>query len=227
MVTPTVLSFSTTVGAAPAPQSVTIQNGGGTALSWTSSTDDAAITTLPASGSLNGGGETPMQVSVAAQSTTASRTSHIFINAGSAGSVTVTVNINVGTISCQGFLAPFNQTLLLNTHTNRAIPIVAQLFDTTNSPVTPDTLNGAAPPVIDVAYSSGTGPAVDETSWLDPVGQSSSGNVFNFDATTGNWWFNLSSSPYTASGTYTVTMKTGDATKYTLSPTCSGRFTRP
>jgi hypothetical protein len=145
------------------------------------------------------------------------------------GEFTEAANFTVAppNFSCQEFLAPFNQALLLRQHTNRSIPLAAQLFDTSNSVVTSTSLNGAAPPVVDVAYSSGTGPAVDETYLLDPVGHSSSGNAFSFDATTGNWRFNLSSSSYTASGIYSVTMKTGDATKYTVLPTCSGTFVRP
>ena len=61
---------------------------------------------------------------------------------------------------------------------------------------------------------------------LDPVGQSNSGNQFGYDAATQTWQYNLGTSPFQASGTYTVSVSTGDATKYSLSPTCSGTFVR-
>jgi hypothetical protein len=114
----------------------------------------------------------------------------------------------------------------LSKKTNRAIPLNVQLFDSSNNPVTQATLGTAPPPVVNVSYNSGTSAAVNETSLLDPLGASSSGNQFNFNSTTGNWWFNLSAAPFTASGTYTVTMRSGDNTQYQLSPQCSGQFVR-
>ena len=145
---------------------------------------------------------------------------------GAADALQAYANLWPTIATCEGFQPPFDVALALNAKAKRAIPLKAQLFDVNNVSVTSTTLNAAAPVVI-VSYSSGIIQAVDETSLLDPVGRSSSGNSFNFDATTGNWWFNLDSSPFTASGTYTVTMQSGDATKYRLSPQCSGSFTRP
>ena len=138
----------------------------------------------------------------------------------------VTITPAVPAYSCNGFTAPFNVPLSLKSKTNRAIPLAAQLLDVNDKLVTSSTLAGAAPPVVNIDYSSATVPATDETSLLDPVGQSSTGNQFNFDSTAGDWWFNLSSTPIASSGTYTVTMQSGDVTKYTLTPQCSGVFTR-
>jgi hypothetical protein len=138
----------------------------------------------------------------------------------------VVVAVVTPTYSCTGFQPPFDIALSLNKKTNRAIPLKAQLFDSSNNLVTPTTLGAAPPPVVNVSYQSGTSPAVDDTSLLDPLGQSSSGNQFNFDTTANNWWFNLSSTPFTASGTYTVTLQSGDTTQYQVSPQCTGTFVR-
>ena len=128
--------------------------------------------------------------------------------------------------SCSGFQSPFDVALSLSRKTNRAIPLKAQLLDSSNNLVTPSTLGTATPPVVNVSYQSGSSAAVDDTSLLDPIGASSSGNQFSFDSTTGTWWFNVATTPFTASGTYTVTMQSGDMSKYTLSSQCSGKFVR-
>lgn len=139
----------------------------------------------------------------------------------------LTITPKVPAYTCDGFEAPFNTPLALSRKTNRAIPLDAQLLDQNGNIVTPLTLNGATPPVVSVDYTSASTPATDETSLLDDLGSSSAGNLFTFDATGNTWWFNLGTSPFTSSGTYTVTMKSGDVTKYILSFQCAGIFTRP
>jgi hypothetical protein len=57
-------------------------------------------------------------------------------------------------------------------------------------------------------------------------GNSSTGNQFTFDSATNTWQFNLDTSPLTASGTYTVSVQTGDGSQYAIS-TCSQTFSRP
>jgi hypothetical protein len=42
---------------------------------------------------------------------------------------------------------------------------------------------------------------------------------------TQQWEYNLSTSPFSAAGTYTVTVLAGDET-YVIDPTCSGSFVR-
>jgi len=123
--------------------------------------------------------------------------------------------------SCQGFDSPFNVPVALAKKANRAIPLKAKLFDTLNNPVTSSTLTGLTPPVVNVSFSSTTTPAVDETSLLAPLGSSSSGNQFNFDASTDTWWFNLGTTPFTAPGTYTVSLQSGDTTQYAIANSCS------
>lgn len=134
--------------------------------------------------------------------------------------------ITTPTYSCTGFQSPFNVSLMLAKKTNRAIPLKLQLFDGSNNLVTPATLGTAASPVVNVSYSSGASNAIDESALLNPLGQSSSGNQFSFDPTTQIWWFNLATTNFSAQGTYTVTLQSGDTSKYQVSPQCSGTFVR-
>lgn len=131
----------------------------------------------------------------------------------------------VSVFQCHGFQPPFDAPLALKQN-NRVIPLKAQLFDSNNLRVDPAVLTAldAAPPVVNVSYSSGASPLVKETSLAESNGLSGTGYQLNFDRP-GNWWFNLSSGLYTASGIYTVTLQSGDATKYQVSPQCSGTFT--
>lgn len=80
--------------------------------------------------------------------------------------------------------------------------------------------------MVEVSHASGISSALDVTSLLASVRQSSTGNQFNFDEPTGTWWFNLDSSSYAAPGTYTVKLKSGDTSKYVVSPNCTGTFVR-
>ena len=127
------------------------------------------------------------------------------------------------TYTCTGFQSPFSVAIALTSKTNRAIPLKAQLF---NGSTIVDSSILTTPPVVNVSFSSIDGTGTDDTSLLDPLGQSSNGNQFNYDSTSETWWFNLASTPFTSNGTYTVTMQPGDATKYLLLPTCSGTFVR-
>lgn len=132
----------------------------------------------------------------------------------------------IQTYSCTGFQPPFSVALSLKQNTDRAIPLKSQLFTAAGTLVDSTTIGGP-PPVVNVTYSAVSGgTAVDETSLLDPLGQSSNGNQFNFDSSTGVWWFNLASTPYKAVGTYRVTIQSGDQTKYAISAQCSGTFER-
>jgi hypothetical protein len=126
--------------------------------------------------------------------------------------------------ACRGFQAPFDQALALK-KSNRAIPLKVQLFDSNNQLVTSDTVQGKGP-VLTVSYSSVSSTGVDVTTSLAPAGQSSAGNQLSYDPATATWWFNLDSGAYTAPGTYTVTLRTGDGMKYALSPSCTGTFVR-
>lgn len=125
--------------------------------------------------------------------------------------------------ACAGFAPPFNQPLSLKAKVNRAISLQMQL-SSDGIPITATNIAGAAP-VVNVTYSAGGGAGVDVTNQLEPVGQSSDGNAFTYDSAAGQWVFRLGTRPYTAAGTYTVTVAAGD-TNYVISPTCSGQFIR-
>ena len=57
-----------------------------------------------------------------------------------------------------------------------------------------------------------------------PAGQGDDGNQFVF-TDDGRWQFNLKISNYTAPGTYTVFMESGDDTEFVFeSPTCVAEF---
>jgi hypothetical protein len=127
--------------------------------------------------------------------------------------------------SCAGFQAPFDIPLAMKAKTQRAIPLKIQLKDASGNIINDGNI-GAASPVVNITYSGVTGPATDETSLLEPLGQADSGNMFIYDPNSQIWQYDLSSSPFTASGTYTVTVNSGDETKYSVSPTCSGTFVR-
>jgi hypothetical protein len=68
---------------------------------------------------------------------------------------------------------------------NRSIPLQVQLFS--DATLITDTNIAGAAPVVNVTYSASTGPAVDVTNQLDPVGQSSEGNEFRYNPAAGHW----------------------------------------
>ena len=70
-------------------------------------------------------------------------------------------------------------------------------------------------------FDSGGGPA-DVTDAALSAGQGTDGNQFEFDGTT--WRFNLKIKNYTAPGTYTVSMVSGDSDEYVIDPVCTGSF---
>lgn len=129
-------------------------------------------------------------------------------------------------IACSGFEAPFNTSITLPKNSKRAIPLIITLTDQNNAVVTPTSLNAAAPTVV-VNYSStsGTSTYID-TAELLPEGQSSTGNQFTFNTANNTWQFNLNTANFTAPGTYTVSVASGDGSQYAVSPACSQTFTR-
>jgi hypothetical protein len=83
----------------------------------------------------------------------------------------------------------------------------------------------SSPPVIQVMFQSGLAPAEDVSADALSAGQGTEGNQFVFSG--GNWSFNLQTKNHTASGTYTVTMVSGDGTEYIIDPTCTVKFVIP
>ena len=102
---------------------------------------------------------------------------------------------------------------------NRVLPLKAQLFDDVGNLITD--LDIVAAPVIQVLFDSGVGEAIDVTEDALPAGQGTEGNQFEFGVD--KWQFNLKTKNYTAVGTYTITIVSGDSTEYTIE-TCTAQF---
>ena len=101
---------------------------------------------------------------------------------------------------------------------NRALPLKVQLLDLYSLPIAD--LDITAPPALQVLYDSGAGGyPVDVTDQALPASQGTDGNQFVF-TTDVKWQFNLKTSNYSAAGTYTIYMTTGDASEYIIDPMC-------
>jgi len=123
------------------------------------------------------------------------------------------------TYSCVGFDPPLDNGAV-TVKKNRVLPLKAALVDENGAPVT--NADVSAPPVIQVFFDSGTALAVDVTDQALSAGQGTDGNQFEFSD--GKWRFNLQTKKYTAAGTYTITMVSGDDSEYTIDPTCIAEF---
>ena len=58
-----------------------------------------------------------------------------------------------------------------------------------------------------------------------PASYATGGNQFS-PTGNGRWQYNLKTSDYSASGTYVVTVFSGEEAEYTVEPTCEARFVR-
>jgi hypothetical protein len=127
----------------------------------------------------------------------------------------------VETLSCAGFEPPLANGPV-KVKGNRALPLKTEIFDADGFAVTDGDL--AVPPVVQIWYEFGT-PNEDfiEVEAL-PAGQGDEGNQFVFTDDE-KWQFNLKTANYTASGTYTIFMETGDDSEYVFAtPTCTAEF---
>lgn len=116
---------------------------------------------------------------------------------------------------CQGFDAPMNFGPV-TVKKNRVLPLKAALLSS-GTPVT--SLN--PPPVIQVIFQPTLGPATDVSADALSAGAASDGNQFTFDGS--KWSFNLKTSNYSAKGTYTVSMVSGDDSQYLIN-SCGATF---
>ena len=94
IVAPSSLAFGAQVPRAPAAQTLSLHNAGGSPLSWTARSDDARMTLDVLSGTLQPGAGATVTVSVAGQAAAGSRSQAIVVDAKSAGSATVPVQID-------------------------------------------------------------------------------------------------------------------------------------
>ncbi len=127
---------------------------------------------------------------------------------------------NAPVMSCVGFEPPMAGGPV-TVRGKRALPLKALLLDADGFEMTGFDL--AAAPVVQILYDSGDGNAEDVSDDALPVGHGNDGNQFVYtDAA--KWQFNLKTSNYTAPGTYTVFMDSGDAAEYVMNPTCVSEF---
>lgn len=123
--------------------------------------------------------------------------------------------------ACDGFFAPFDVPLSLPRKASRVIPLTLSLFDPDGVELTPTEI---AAPVVSVAKTTGVVGELEQLE-ADAVGRATEGNSFVWDETTGLWTYNLATKPYSAAGTYLVTVLAGNE-KYIVSPSCDGVFVR-
>lgn len=105
---------------------------------------------------------------------------------------------------------------------NRVLPLKAQIFNTNGDLITDTDI--VAPPVIQVLFNSGSGgDPLDVTDDALPAGLGTEGNQFVF-TDEGKWQFNLKTKEYTASGTYSISVVSGDDSEYIIGPSCVAQF---
>jgi hypothetical protein len=128
----------------------------------------------------------------------------------------------VPSLTCAGFEPPLaNGSVIVRG--NRALPIKGRLFGADGNEVTD--LELTAPPVLQVMFqSTGGGATVDVTDDALPAGFGTEGNEFEYNVADGIWQYNLKTKDYSAAGTYTITMVSGDDFEYTIDPTCEAGF---
>lgn len=126
---------------------------------------------------------------------------------------------DVTTLACTGFEPPMASGPV-KVKGKRALPLKAELFDADGIVITD--LDLTAQPVVQVLFDSGGGMAVDVTADALPVGLGDEGNQFVYTAA--RWQYNLKTLDYTAPGTYTVFMASGDDAEYGINPTCEASF---
>ena len=123
-------------------------------------------------------------------------------------------------LACIGFEPPM-ATPPVKVKKNRALPLKAEVFDADGYAMTD--ADFIAPPVVQVWFESEViNDDPDEVDAL-PAGQGDEGNQFVF-TDDGKWQFNLKTGNYTASGTYTMFMESGDISKYVFEPICETSF---
>jgi len=118
-------------------------------------------------------------------------------------------------IDCNGFMPPFDQSLSLKKKTKRAIPIDMVLTDAEGVTVTDADI--VASPVINILFNAQVfGEVPPDSDDLLPLGSANDDNIFRFDLDEGQWIYNLGTKQFTAAGTYTVKVASGDTSEYTI-----------
>lgn len=127
-------------------------------------------------------------------------------------------------LSCDFFDPPMHQSPVTVKGKKRALPLKAELLDDQGNSMSD--LDIVAAPVVQVLYVSSPGdPPVDVTGDVLPVGQGTDGNQFEFSGD--RWRHNLKTTNFTASGSYFISMESGNETEYLVDPTCQVEFVIP
>ena len=122
-------------------------------------------------------------------------------------------------LACIGFDAPMNT--VVKVKKNRVLPLKVQLMDANGQYV--DDLGLASKPALQVLFDSAISPmAEDVTDQSLPSGVGTDGNQFEF--LDGKWQYNLKAKNFSAPGTYTVSLVSGDSGEYRIEPNCSTQF---
>ena len=131
-------------------------------------------------------------------------------------------------LTCYGFMPPFDQSLSLKQNVKRAIPVDMVLASADGYTVTDADI--AAPPVINVYFEAQVfGEIPPDSNDLLPLGSANDDNIFRFDMDARQWIYNLGTKQFTAAGTYTVMVASGDSLEYTingLAGACTQTFER-
>jgi hypothetical protein len=123
------------------------------------------------------------------------------------------------TVTCIGFEPPMDKGAV-KVKKNRVLPLKAQLLADGQALTDAEII---APPVIQVMFDPlAGGDAEDVTDDALSAGWGTEGNQFEFSD--GKWQFNLKTKNYSAAGTYTITMVSGDDCEYVIESTCIATF---
>jgi hypothetical protein len=123
--------------------------------------------------------------------------------------------------ACNGFFEPFADPIGLSKKERRVIPLRMTLADDGGVPLTSADVTA---PTVSVKRTAGT-TIEDLDTLVTSPGAATSGNSFVWNEVAQQWEYNLSTSPYTAAGTYNVSMVAGDDA-YALEQPCTGTFVR-
>jgi hypothetical protein len=122
--------------------------------------------------------------------------------------------------ACQGFEWPLDHGPV-TVRRNLALPLKAELVDEHGSELRRGDLS--ALPVVQVTYQSGIGTTAEDVSdEVMSLGRGGDANTFVYFL--GKWRFYLRVKNYSAPGTYTVSMVSGDETEYRFDPICEAQF---
>ena len=126
-------------------------------------------------------------------------------------------------LSCVGldvslFEAPLDTDVTVK-KANRVLPLRMELIFDGEFAISSDDL--ASPPVLQVSYVGSATNTVDLAD-LDTAGKGDDGNMFAFNGS--KWAFNMKTKGL-ASGVYSISAVSGDATEYVIDPTCEVSLT--